>query len=150
MHFLATPGCICGGTSRLRWPEQREDDLLSGRPCHECIARYDRAHAPQPPAGIPLPDGFAGKRGRVLGEARVTSDHAHTLRLVEYLFEGGHGAPYLEVVEHGPHYSGSRLVHLSEAVHALLNLGADELFQVGARTQDYRGTHCCLVPHEPA
>lgn len=83
---------------------------------------------------------FAGTRLDTIGEATLASDHAHTLRLARYRFPDGTVVPYLEIEEHGPgDYHGARLVPVSEAVHALLNLGDMEIYQVGSRERDWRG-----------
>jgi hypothetical protein len=89
--------------------------------------------APLPP---PIPDGFIGVRAAVLGSA---SEAGHTLTLALYRFPGGELVPYLEITEAHPWYSGSRLVPVSGAVHALLNLGDMEIYQVGNREEDWQG-----------
>lgn len=66
------------------------------------------------------------------------SDHAHVVRLVEYVFSDGHAQVYVEVIERGARYEGARLVCLSAAVHALLNLRDEELWEVGNRPVDWR------------
>lgn len=45
--------------------------------------------------------------------------------------------PYVEIVELKGEYRGTRIVHLSDVVHALLNLKPEELWQVGARRKDW-------------
>ena len=82
---------------------------------------------------------FRGKPGRVLGEATTVDAHEHRLRIVEYEFDDGTVTPFIEVSERREGYSGRRLVHLSDVVHVLLNVGEVELFQIGNRDRDYRG-----------
>lgn len=85
------------------------------------------------------PEGFAGARVATLAEATLASDHEHVVRLARYRFPGGYEETFVEVEERGPAYAGARLVSLSDAVHALLNLGAMELWLVGARATDWQG-----------
>ena len=67
------------------------------------------------------------------------SDHAHIARFVRYRFPDGSAAVYVEVEERGERYCGGRAVPVSAAVHALLNLGDQELFQVENRPVDWQG-----------
>jgi hypothetical protein len=75
----------------------------------------------------------------VLGESATVDDHEHRVRIVEYEFDDGTITPFVEVSERREGYSGHRLVHLSDVVHVLLNVGEMELFQIGNRERDYRG-----------
>lgn len=75
---------------------------------------------------------FAGIRDRVIAEAASPSvNHAHVIRIVEYKFPDCTEL-YVEVSEPG-RGPDARLIALSDAVHALLNLGEDELYLVGGR-----------------
>ena len=76
---------------------------------------------------------FLGVRDRFLGVANVGApEHRHSVSLWLYRFPSGDVLPYVEVIETGEH-GGRRVVELATAVHALLNLGADEIFAVGNR-----------------
>lgn len=68
---------------------------------------------------------------RVLGEV-TEGGHPHTLRLLVCRAEEGTEQPVLEVSEGGEH-AGRRYFAVSTAVHALLNLGEVEVFDVGNR-----------------
>lgn len=72
------------------------------------------------------------------GQNRV-STHTHRVDLVEYSFPDGSTERYVEVHESWP--DGLRMdrrVALTDAVHALLNLGESELFEVGNRAPHHR------------
>lgn len=75
---------------------------------------------------------FAGERLRVLCDVATVSDHQHVIRIVEYQFPCGTIAPYLEVSEPG-RSDRVRIIEWSTAVHALLNLGEMEIYDVGNR-----------------
>jgi hypothetical protein len=85
---------------------------------------------------VEIPAGFGGMPVRVLGEATDGTRHAHTCRLVLFRFPGGSEVPYMEMSERGGPNEGRRLMALSTAVHALLNLGEAEIFEVGNRTKE--------------
>jgi hypothetical protein len=76
---------------------------------------------------------FRGEVVKVLGEASDGDGHTHTVRLVMCRFPDDSEVPYLEVSETGGPHTGRRLLALSTAVHALLNLGELEMFEVGNR-----------------
>ncbi len=79
-------------------------------------------------------DGFLGTRHRFVSALEVGEpEHRHSIELWEYKFPSGDVLPYVEVIETGEH-GGRRVVELATAVHALLNLGADEIYVVGNRT----------------
>ncbi len=103
--------------------------------CQRC--RYTRPPLASPaptaaPPAFPTPPGFAGVRTKVYDAAMCIGDHTHMLSIALYRFPDGTASPYVEVSESGPH-AGTRLVSLSDAVHALRNLGEAELFAVGNR-----------------
>lgn len=82
---------------------------------------------------------FVGHDRVVLASVDRVSTHTHRLELVEYSFEDGSTERYVEVHESWP--DGQRMdrrVALTDAVHALLNLGEDELFVVGNRSPHHR------------
>lgn len=68
---------------------------------------------------------------RVVGEV-TDGGHTHLLRLLVCRHDDGTEQPVLEVAE-GGEYAGRRYYSVSSAVHALLNLGEVEVFQVGNR-----------------
>ena len=82
---------------------------------------------------------FQGQIVDELASASTIGDHTHTARLVTCAFPDGTVTPFIEVSEHREGYSGRRLVHLSDVVHLLLNVGEMELFEIGNRERDYRG-----------
>lgn len=82
---------------------------------------------------------FAGKNRTVLASVDRVSTHTHRIELVEYTFPDGSTERYVEAHESWP--DGLRMdrrVALTDAVHALLNLGEDELFVVGNRSPHHR------------
>lgn len=80
-----------------------------------------------------LDRGFQGERVCVVCEAATEGDdHCHVVRVVNYRFPDGTLCPYLEVTEPG-RCNRVRIIDLSTAVHALLNLGEMEIFQIGNR-----------------
>lgn len=84
---------------------------------------------------------FTGRDRVVLASVDRVSTHTHRVELVEYSFEDGSTERYVEVHESWP--DGLRMdrrVALTDAVHALLNLGEDELFAVGNRSPHHRET----------
>jgi hypothetical protein len=87
-----------------------------------------------PAPDVSVPPGFLGVPAHVLGEATTGDGHAHRIRIVMFRFPDGSEDVHIEVSEHGGPNSGSRLVALSTAVHALLNLGPDEIHAVENRT----------------
>lgn len=81
--------------------------------------------------------GFLGERVREVASVDLAG---HRLAFALYRFPTSEEeVPYLEISEDHPWYRGSRLVTIDTAVHALLNLGEVEIFQVGNRSTDWRG-----------
>ena len=84
---------------------------------------------------------FAGRDRVVLASVDRVSTHTHRIELVEYSFPDGSTERYVEAHESWP--DGLRMdrrVAMTDAVHALLNLGEDELFAVGNRSPHHRTT----------
>ena len=107
----------------------------------------DATEAPEP---MPLP--LTGTVVRTLGRAEDGTGHVHAVRLALCRFPDGSEVPYLEVSERGGPNTGTRWLALSTAVHALLNLGDSELFDVGNREADTRameGAHKLGTNSEP-
>lgn len=76
------------------------------------------------------PPGFAGIRGRVIGEA---IDGAHIVRLVEYAFPDGSRVPFVELHEEHDGARPGRVMSLSALVHLAQNVTDDEVWQIGNR-----------------
>lgn len=123
---------------RLLW----DDGHLKGckdvrRSDGECMSECALARAAlvdDPPVfTLETPVGFGGVPVRILGEATDGVGHEHSVRLVLCRFPDGAEVPYLQVAERGGGVSGVRLLAMSTAVHALLNLGESEIFEVGNR-----------------
>lgn len=74
---------------------------------------------------------FAGVRSSTVAEAVSGGSHQHVLRVAEYRFPDC-TALYVEISE--PGRSGEvRIIALSDAVHALLNMTEKELYAIGGR-----------------
>ncbi len=86
--------------------------------------------APLPEAHPAPPPGFAGSRGRVLGEA---VDGAHVVRLVEYTFGDNSRVPYVELHETHDGARPGRVMALSALVHLAQNVGDSEVWAIGNR-----------------
>lgn len=89
------------------------------------------AHAPSEDAP-PLPPGFTGNRGKVIGEAR---DGAHVVRIVEYVFPDGSRVPYVELHETHDGARPGRVMALSALVHLAQNVTDLEVWAIGNRDQ---------------
>ena len=77
---------------------------------------------------------FVGIRGRTIAavQSGAGTSHCHLLVVADYSFPDGSTEPYVEISEPG-RVDKTRVIALSTAVHALLNLGEIEIFQVGNR-----------------
>lgn len=74
---------------------------------------------------------FAGVRIRTVAEACSGGSHQHVLRVAEYRFPDC-AALYVEIAEPG-RSDEVRIIALSDAVHALLNMTERELYEIGGR-----------------
>lgn len=89
------------------------------------------AHAPQVGKDGKAMTTFAGTRVRTVAEGISGGSHQHVLRVAEYAFPDC-SALYVEVSEPG-RSDDVRVIALSEAVHALMNMSEVELYEIGGR-----------------
>jgi len=93
-----------------------------------------------------LPPGFAGQRGRILGEAR---DGAHVVRIAEYTFHDGSSVPYAELHETHDGARPGRVMALSALVHLAQNATDHEVWTIGDR-EKRPGTYTLGIEHSTA